>query len=92
MRRRSTSTSGRQCELDELKRKSFVSLGVGLVMMALTYLPLGIDMLLLAPALLIAATIVQFWVGRGFYQATWAAAKHGSTNMNTLVAVGTSVA
>jgi len=82
----------RQRELDELKRKSFVSLGVGLAMMALMYLPLGIDMLLLAPALLIAATIIQFWAGRGFYQAAWAAAKHGSTNMNTLVAVGTSVA
>jgi Cu+-exporting ATPase len=46
----------------------------------------------LAPILLIAATIVQFWAGRIFYTAAWAAAKHGSTNMNTLVAVGTSVA
>ena len=30
--------------------------------------------------------------GRAFYRAAWAAAQHGSTNMNTLVAVGTSVA
>ncbi|HEX5415268.1 MAG TPA: copper ion binding protein, partial [Chloroflexota bacterium] len=84
--------SERRRELDDLKHKAFVSLGVGLAMMLLMYLPLGIDMLLLAPALLIAATLVQFWAGRGFYEAAWAAARHGSTNMNTLVAVGTSVA
>ncbi|MGH2549366.1 MAG: copper-translocating P-type ATPase, partial [Thermomicrobiales bacterium] len=42
--------------------------------------------------LLIAATIVQFWAGRVFYRATWAALKHGATNMNTLVVAGTSAA
>src|SRR5712692_8458943 len=82
----------RQREVDELKRKSLVSLVVGLAMMALMYLPLSLDMVLVAPLLLIAATIIQFWAGRVFYQATWAAAKHGSTNMNTLVALGTSAA
>ncbi len=82
----------RQRELDDMKRKSLVSLAVGLVMMGLMYIPLGISMMTLAPLLLIAATIVQFWAGRVFYRAAWAAAKHGSTNMNTLVAVGTSVA
>ena len=46
----------------------------------------------LAPLLLIAATVVQFWAGGVFYRAAWAAAKHGGTNMNTLVAVGTSAA
>jgi Cu+-exporting ATPase len=82
----------RQREVADLRRKSLVSLGVGVAMMALMYLPLGVDMALLAPVLLIAATIVQFWAGRTFYAAAWAAGKHGSTNMNTLVAVGTSVA
>ena len=69
-----------------------VSLAVGAVMMALMYLPLNLDMVLVAPLLLIAATVVQFWAGKVFYQAAWASAKHGGTNMNTLVAVGTSVA
>ena len=78
--------------IDDLKRKSLVSLAIGLVMMALMYLPLDLDMQLLAPVLLIAATVVQVWAGRDFYRAAWAAAQHGSTNMNTLVAVGTSVA
>jgi P-type Cu+ transporter len=62
------------------------------VMMALMYLPLPIPMTDLAPLLLIAATVVQFWAGGVFYRAAWAAAKHGATNMNTLVAVGTSAA
>ncbi len=36
-----------------------------------------------------SATPVQFWAGRHFYQNAWASLKHGSTNMNTLVVVGT---
>ncbi|HLI51855.1 MAG TPA: heavy metal translocating P-type ATPase, partial [Thermomicrobiaceae bacterium] len=82
----------RQHEQEELKRKSLVSLAVGLAMMALMYLPLHLNPLTLGPILLIAATIIQFWAGRVFYQAAWAGARHGGTNMNTLVAVGTSVA
>ena len=61
--------------------------------MALMYLPLPIDTMdWLMPVLLVVATVVQFWAGAAFYRAAWAAARHGSTNMNTLVAVGTSVA
>ncbi len=82
----------RQHEMDDLKRKWIVSLIAGLGMMALMYVPLPISMRTLAPLLLIIAAVVQVWAGRVFYRAAWAAAKHGSTNMNTLVAVGTSVA
>ena len=81
-----------QREVDALRRTSLISLAVGLAMMALMYLPLRLDVTLLAPLLLIAATVIQFWAGRVFYTAAWAALKHGGTNMNTLVAVGTSVA
>jgi len=84
--------AAREREIADLRRKSLASIGVGLVMMALMYLPLGLDLMLLAPLLLIAAAVVQFWAGAVFYRATWAAATHGATNMNTLVAVGTSVA
>jgi P-type Cu+ transporter len=86
------SPDARQREIDDLKRKSLVSLAIGVAMMALMYLPLDLDMQLVAPVLLIAATVVQVWAGATFYRAAWAAAKHGSTNMNTLVVVGTSVA
>jgi Cu+-exporting ATPase len=82
----------RQREIDDLRNKSLISLAAGVAIMLLMYLPLHVDAQLLAPAFLIVATIVQFWAGRVFYDAAWAAAKHGTTNMNTLVAVGTSVA
>jgi Cu+-exporting ATPase len=82
----------RQHEIDDLRRKWSISLAAGLLMMALTYVPLNIPMDVLAPMLLIVATIVQFWAGAPIYRAAWTAARHGSTNMNTLIAVGTSVA
>jgi Cu+-exporting ATPase len=41
---------------------------------------------------LMIATPVQFWIGRHFYTGAIAAARHGTTNMNTLIAVGTSAA
>ena len=42
--------------------------------------------------LFLLTTPVQFWAGRHFYQNAWASIKHGSTNMNTLIVVGTSAA
>ena len=82
----------RDIEIADLKRKSLVSLVIGAAMMAVMYLPMPVSEQNLAPILLIAATLVQFWAGRVFYVQAWNAAKHASTNMNTLVAVGTSVA
>jgi Cu+-exporting ATPase len=41
---------------------------------------------------LILQTPVQFWVGWQFYKGAWAAAKHKTSDMNTLIAVGTSAA
>ena len=82
----------RDRELADLKRKWVVSLVIGLFMMAEMYLPLGWDMAIVAPFLLIQATIVQVWAGGVFYRTAWAAARHGGTNMSTLVAVGTSAA
>ena len=38
------------------------------------------------------ATPVQFYSGRPFYRGAWNALKHGSSDMNTLIAVGTSAA
>jgi Cu+-exporting ATPase len=44
------------------------------------------------PAILVVATGVQFWAGRDVYRSAWTAARHRSTSMNTLVALGTGVA
>ena len=38
------------------------------------------------------ATPVQFWVGRSFYAGFWKATKSKTSDMNTLIAVGTSAA
>ena len=79
-------------ELDDLYRKALVSLVLGLAMMAVGYLPVRVDFALVAPLLLIAASVVQFWAGGVFYRAAWGTARHGAADMNTLVALGTSVA
>ncbi|MGY1770997.1 heavy metal translocating P-type ATPase [Blastococcus sp. SYSU D00813] len=83
----------RDVELAVLKRKWQVTLAVGLGLMGLMYVPLYIDTMdWLMPAILVVATVVQFWAGREIYAAAWTAARHRSTNMNTLVALGTGVA
>ena len=38
------------------------------------------------------ATPVQFWAGAQFYRGAWGSIRHRTTNMNTLIAVGTSAA
>ena len=83
----------RDTELAGLKRRWQVALSTGLAMMALMYVPISIDTMdWLMPLLLVVATFVQFWAAKGIYQAAWAAARHRAANMNTLVALGTSVA
>ena len=42
--------------------------------------------------LLVLTTPVQFWGGAQFYRGFWAALKHKTSDMNTLIAVGTSAA
>ena len=41
---------------------------------------------------LLVATPVQFWAGSSFYLGAWAALRHRTSNMNTLIAIGTTVA
>jgi len=59
-----------------------------LISLGLPHLPRGAMFHL--PWLL--ATPVQFWAGWPFYRGAIAAARHGTTDMNTLIAVGTSAA
>ena len=81
-------------DLSLLRRKLVASLVLSGVIMAVMFtpalsgtLPFPMDYLLLA-----LATPVQFWGGRQFYHGAWGALKHRTSNMNTLIAVGTSVA
>ena len=77
-----------------LRRKLLASFVVAMLIMGLMFapgahnlLPFGMDYLLL-----VLATPVQFWAGRQFYHGAWGALKHRTSNMNTLITVGTSVA
>jgi Cu+-exporting ATPase len=91
--RREEHDRARDAELAGLKRKWQVTLTTGLSLMALMYLPVPIDTMdWLMPVILVITTVVQFWAGKEFYAQAWAAARHGATNMNTLVALGTLVA
>ncbi len=82
-------------EIKTLRNKVIFAgtLGVLILLGSLTsYFP-WVPSFLHNPYLLWAlATPVQFWAGWPFYKGAWGAAKHGTTNMNTLVAVGTSAA
>ena len=70
---------------------SLVVAGAIMALMAVSsvadQIPFRLDFLLLA-----LATPVQFWAGKQFYTGAWGALKHGTSNMSTLIAVGTSVA
>ncbi|MDA0815259.1 MAG: heavy metal translocating P-type ATPase [Chloroflexi bacterium] len=44
------------------------------------------------PAMFLLAAPVQFWAGATFYRGAFKAARHGVSDMNTLIAVGTSAA
>jgi Cu+-exporting ATPase len=83
----------RDAELRRMKRKWQVALATGLGLMGVMYVPLYIDTLdWLMPAIFVLATLVQYWAGRSIYASAWAAAKHRTTNMTTLVALATGVA
>jgi Cu+-exporting ATPase len=93
----------KQKELSTLRRKFIFSLIAGFSIMGLMFLPVQwpwsptvelfgttfTTLFLIAFAL---ATPIQFWAGSQFYSGAWRAARHFSTNMNTLIAVGTSAA
>lgn len=85
----------REKELKTLKPKIFVGALVGLIVMWGS-VPGLMDT---APAIvknfyfqLLLATPIQFWAGWQFYMSTWKSIIHRSANMDTLIALGTSVA
>jgi Cu+-exporting ATPase len=80
-------------ELKTLQLKLLVSLPIAVLLM-LGSMP---DVFSIPPlshplTMLVLATPVQFWGGWQFYRSAWTAARHGSSDMNTLVAVGASAA
>lgn len=82
-------------EIKNLKRKAFVSLFLGgLILWGSFPLIMNFSPLFLRNHMVqfLLATPVQLWAGLMFYRATIPALKHRTANMDTLVVVGTSVA
>lgn len=81
-------------EIQFLKVKAFFSLTVsGFIMLLMYFGDLYQDTFISSELLQLSlATPVQFWCGKKFYLGTWNALKAYRSDMNTLVALGTSVA
>ena len=78
----------------KLRTKFVASLAAAVVVMALMAIPGAGDVLPFSMdyLFLVIAAPVQFWAGSQFYVGAWGALKHRTSNMNTLIALGTSVA
>jgi len=89
---------------DESAARHLMSLRRRLALAAVLTIPIlgGLARMTVAPLLpallseplfqLALATPVQFWAGWPFYAGAWKVLRHRSTDMNTLIAVGTSAA
>jgi P-type Cu+ transporter len=78
-------------ELRKLKRQAAISIGLTIPITILTYLvlfPKEINSYILFAL----ASPVQFWAGWRFYKGTWDAIKAKASNMDTLIAIGTTAA
>jgi len=82
-------TTAAQREIRALKYRFIVAAILAAAIMALGWGPAFVGKPYLLWAL---ATPVQFWAGLRFYRGAWGALKHKTSDMNTLIAVGTSVA
>ncbi len=82
-------TVASQRELRGIRNRFIVSAILAAVIMALMWAASFAGKPYLLWAL---ATPVQFWAGWRFYRGAWGALRHKTTDMNTLVAVGTSAA
>jgi Cu+-exporting ATPase len=82
-------TTAAQREIRVLRNRFIVAVVLAAIIMALGFGPSFIGRPYLLWAL---ATPVQFWAGLRFYRGAWGALKHRTSDMNTLIAVGTSVA
>jgi Cu+-exporting ATPase len=82
-------TTASRREMISVRNRFIMAVTLAVIIMALMWTPHfnGMEYLLWA-----LATPVQFWAGWRFYRGAWGALKHRTTDMNTLIAVGTSAA
>lgn len=82
----------REKELINLKGKFIVSSILTSLLLIGAMIPFAPELLKNIFISLLLATPVQFWVGKRYYQSAWSALINKTTNMDTLIALGTSVA
>ncbi|MFN3478863.1 MAG: heavy metal translocating P-type ATPase, partial [Thermodesulfovibrionales bacterium] len=77
----------REREFSELRKRFILSglLTAPIIIGSMVNLPILSNYFFL----FLLATPVQFWAGMRFHRAAWSALKHRTTNMNTLITIGT---
>lgn len=78
-------------EFQALERKAIVSGVIGAAVMAASMMWMHAPRAFLF-AQFIATAVVMAWAGRHFYSRAWAGLRHGGSDMNTLIALGTGAA
>ncbi|MBF0609125.1 MAG: heavy metal translocating P-type ATPase [Candidatus Magnetobacterium sp. LHC-1] len=79
-------------------QRDFTALRTHFIIGALLTIPIAVGSMFTLPVLsnryvlFVLASVVQLWLGMRFYGAAISALRHFSTNMNTLIAVGTTAA
>ncbi len=85
-------------EAEEGHNKKFTTLKLRTVWAVILSLPVVIigmffmDMPYANPIMWTLSTPIVFWLGRGFFSSAWKQLRHGSANMDTLVAISTGTA
>ena len=88
LERQEEQDRARREEYLDYRRKGIVSLAIGAAVM-LVPMRLAMRTPIWPWAQLVITSAVMLWAGRMFYSRAWTAARHGSADMNTLIAVGT---
>jgi Cu+-exporting ATPase len=88
----------REREQRQLKRKWLVAAPIGLLLMLAGIEPVfeqlrqAFSVQQILVAMFVVALPLQVWAGWQFYAGTWKTARHRTTDMNTLIALGTTAA
>jgi Cu+-exporting ATPase len=83
----------RERESRHLVIQAVASIAVALAIMVAMFVPqTRVPMETINWVALVPATIIQLWAGARFYRAAFRAARHGTANMDTLIAIGTTAA
>jgi Cu+-exporting ATPase len=81
-----------RAELRLLRRRFVFAAAVGALLLGLTFIWSPLSERATMWTALALATPVQLWAGWPFYAGAWQVGRHGSADMNTLIAMGTSAA